>query len=365
MVGYAGRKILVTGGTGFIGSRLAERLAVEEAAKVRVLVHDWGKAVWISRVNVELVQGDIRDKSSVAKAIQGCEIVFQCAAAGGNQDVCITTNVEGTRNVLECAANACVERVVYLSSIAVHGPTPPDNADEKDEFRRSGQPYADSKVGAEEVVWQFWKQHRLPVVVIRPAPVWGPRGEWFTVWPVSCMKAGQRILVDGGRGTCDVVYIDNLVDALLLSGLKTKIEGEAFLITDGHPCTWAEFFGHYARMLGVARLPSIRSDAARIMLPAAAYIDRVLCRLGYTPTWEPARTLIRAGRLGLRLIRGLVAPCAITDPSDVARYAHRGKLDISKACTLLGYTPHFSLEEGMRETETWLRDQRIIPDAQC
>lgn len=365
MVGYAGRKVLVTGGTGFIGSRLAERLAVEEHAKVRVLVHDWRKAVWVSRVDVELVQGDIRDPSLIAQAMRGCEIVFHCAAGSGTPDACVDINVGGTRNVLECAIGARVERVVYLSSVAVHGPTPPDNADERAEFRRSGQPYADSKVGAEEVVWQFWKQHRLPVVVIRPVPVWGPRGEWFTVWPISCMKAGQRFLVDGGRGACHVVYIDNLVNALLLAGVETKVEGEAFLLTDGHPCTWADFFGHYARMLGIERLPSVRSDVARLTLPAARYIDGFLCRLSYTPAWEPARTLIRAARLSLRLIRGLVAPCAITDPWDLARYAHRGKLNISKARTLLGYKPRFSLEEGMRETETWLRDQRIIPDAQC
>lgn len=360
MVGYASRKILVTGGTGFIGGRLAERLAVEEQARVRVLVHDWRKAVWVSRTHVELVQGDVRDQDSVAQAIQGCETVFHCVGVDGTPDDCRSTNIEGTRNVLKCALDAQVARVVYLSSIAVHGPNPPDNANELDEFRLTGSPYGDSKVMAEKVVWQFWQEQRLPVVIIRPTFVWGPRSSSFTLHPVRSMQLGRWFLVDGGRGSCHAVYIDNLVDALLLAGAKPEAVGEAFLVTDGQPCTWAEFYGRYARMMGIEGLPSVSPLAARPAMCLTESIDALLRRMDSNPAHEPARTLVRAVRRGLRLIRLLSARYAVMDSWDLIKYARRGGMNISKARTLLGYTPRLSLEEGMRETEIWLRDQKII-----
>ena len=360
MVGYSGRRILITGGTGFVGGRLAERLALEERAKVRVLVHDWSKAVWASRADVELVQGDIRDIDLVAQAMQGCEIVFHCVGVGGSPDNCRSINVEGTRNVLKAAVDAGVERVIHLSSIAVHGPNPPNNADERDEFRFTGSPYGDSKVMAEQVVWQFWQEKRLAVVVVRPTFVWGPRSAGFTVGPVNRMKLGRWYLVDSGRGACHAVYIDNLVDALLLAGSNPAAAGEAFLITDESRCTWAEFFGHYARMLDLKKVPSVRSGFARFTMPVADFINRALARFDYIPVHEPARILVRSLRWSLRVIAHWIFPHDSLDSWEVLKYARQGQLDTSKARTLLGYTPRFSLQEGMRETESWLRDQRII-----
>jgi nucleoside-diphosphate-sugar epimerase len=360
MVGYSGRRILITGGTGFVGGRLAERLALEERAKVRVLVHDWPKAVWVSRADVELVQGDIRDIDLVAQAMQGCEIVFHCVGVGGTPDNCRSINVEGTRNVLKSAVDAGVERVVYLSSIAVHGPNPPNNANERDEFRLTGSPYGDSKVMAERVVWQFWQEHRLPVVVVRPTFVWGPRSAGFTMLPVNRMKLGRWFLVDSGRGACHAVYIDNLVDALLLTGVTPGAVGEAFLITDGKGCTWAEFFGHYAQMLGLRKLPSVRSDLSRFTLPVAEYINGALAKFDYIPAHEPARILVRSVRWGLRVTARWIFPDDSLDSWDLLKYARRGQLNTAKARTILGYIPRFSLAEGMRETEAWLRDQRVI-----
>jgi len=360
MVGYSGRRILITGGTGFVGGRLAERLALEERAKVRVLVHDWPKAVWVSRADVELVQGDVRDMDLVTKAMRGCEIVFHCVGVGGTPDNCRSINVEGTRNVLKAAVDAGVERVVYLSSIAVHGPNPPNNADERDEFRLTGSPYGDSKVMAERLVWQFWQEHRLPVVVVRPTFVWGPRSAGFTLSPVNGMKHGRWFLVDSGSGACHAVYIDNLVDALLLAGVTPGAVGEAFLITDEKRCTWAEFFGYYARMLGVRKLPSVRSDVARFALPVTEYINGALARFDYIPAHEPARILVRSVRWGLRVTARWIFPDDSLDSWDLLKYARQGQLDTSKARTVLGYTPRFSLPEGMRETEAWLRDQRVI-----
>lgn len=360
MVNYVGRKILVTGGTGFIGGRLAERLAVEEQAKVRVLVHDWRKAVWVSRANIELVQGDIMDPSSVARAMKGCEIVFHCVGVGGSMDQCMSINCDGTRNVLECAMEARVERFVYLSTCVVHGPNPPDHADETQGFHFTGSSYGDSKIAAEKVVWQFWREQRLRTVIIRPFPVWGPRSPAFTLWPVSNIKHGRWFLIGGGHGTCQAVYIDNLIDSLLLAGVKPDAVGEAFLIADEEHCTWGEFFNHYARMVGIRELPSVRPWTVRFALQSTAHIDGILRRINGISVREPARTLVYLVRKGVGLIRRLPARYAVFDPGDLVKYTYEGMLNTSKSRSLLQHTSRVSMEEGMRETEIWLRDQKII-----
>src|SRR6187431_1917039 len=98
---YENKQILVTGGTGFIGSRLAERLRFEEKAKVNVLVNSWSKATWVSRSDVNLIQGNINDYETLEKAIAGNEIVFHCVGVGGSLENCLKINLEGTKNVLK------------------------------------------------------------------------------------------------------------------------------------------------------------------------------------------------------------------------------------------------------------------------
>ncbi len=359
MVDYAGRKILVTGGTGFVGGRLAERLVIEEQARVRVLVRDWRKAVWVSRVNVELVHGDVRDAGAVAQAMQGCDIVFHCVGVGGPLDHCLSINYEGTRNVLECAANARVGRVVYLSTCGVHGPNPPENMDENEGFHPTSNPYNDSKIAAEEIAWQYWRDRRLPLVVIRPFPVWGPRSPAFTLWPIKHIKSGRWFVIDGGKGTCQAVYIDNLIDSLLLAGIHPEAAGEAFLIDDDNTCTWGDFFNSYARMLG-RTLPSRRMATARAALRCTEKLDGRLATLQELPPHEPVHTILRAWRKGLGIVRRLPEQYTVFSESELTKYTFQGKVNTSKARRILKYKSRYTLQQGMRETETWLRDQRII-----
>src|SRR5262249_10501566 len=122
-----------------------------------------------------------------------------------------------------------------------------------------GDAYGDSKIAAEQVIADFIGTHHLGVVILRPTFVWGPRSEGFTLEPIRQIRAGTWQLVDQGLGSCHALYIDNLLDAILLAGVVPGINGEAFLSTDDEPGTWAEFFMAYARMLGVASLPSISS----------------------------------------------------------------------------------------------------------
>jgi nucleoside-diphosphate-sugar epimerase len=359
------KPILVTGGTGFIGGRLAERLAYESQAEVRLLVHDWRHAVWASRLPARLIDGDITRPDSLAEALDGCDTVFHCAGVGGDTEICRRINRDGTLHLLEAAKAAGVRRMVYLSSVAVHGPNPPDDADESAPFVRTGNAYGDSKIDAEEAIISFTQRHPLGVVVLRPTFVWGPRSAYFTIAPVQQILAGTWRLVDQGLGTCNAVYVDNLVDAMLLAGFSSGIEGGAFLITDDQPCSWAEFFLAYARMVGVGALPSVSSRGLKDR--ALRRLERGLGRFhnflgNHRPGFEPARLFFRGKRFLLRRVRRLLFGSSPGFSEwDLVKYSRRGSLNTRKARERLGYVPRISRSEGVRLTESWLRDQRIIP----
>src|SRR5262249_24756149 len=248
--------VAVTGGTGSIGSRLAERLAFEERARVRVLVHDWRKATWVSRADVELMLGDVTQPETLDPFVSGAAVVFHCVGIGGTPKRCRAVNVEGTRHVLEACARSSVKRIVYLSTIGVHGPHLFEGLDESAPFRCLGDPYADSKVEAEEVFWDFLARCPMEGTVIRPTYVWGPNSPNFTLDPLRAILSRRFHLVDGGRGRCNAVHVDNVVDIALRAGTHPAAAREAFLVRDPDRLTWGKFFGHYAAMTGVdAPLP--------------------------------------------------------------------------------------------------------------
>jgi nucleoside-diphosphate-sugar epimerase len=119
----SGKRVLVTGGTGFIGSRLVERLILECNAAVRVLIHNFVHAARIARFPIEWVQGDLTDRSEVERAVDGCEVIVHCGYGNrGSGEARRQVTVHGTENVLEVAARARVKRVIHLSTVAVYKP---------------------------------------------------------------------------------------------------------------------------------------------------------------------------------------------------------------------------------------------------
>ena len=123
--------VLVTGATGFIGGRLAERLVVEHGARVRALVRNFGRAARLARFPIELVQGDLCSPESIDRAVAGCDYVFHCAyGSDGQDDARRVVNAQGTRHVLDAALKHRVKRVVHTSTVTVYGNTPDGPLDE-------------------------------------------------------------------------------------------------------------------------------------------------------------------------------------------------------------------------------------------
>ncbi len=334
MMKIRGLSALVTGASGFIGGRLAERLSTEEGMRVRAMVRNEKRAERLRKLPLEIVKADLLDLSSLREAIRGCDLVFHCAAMvreTGDRIEFYRTNVKGTENILKVSSEAGVKKFIHFSSVAVYGMNPPDRTDETTPYHPCGNLYCDTKIDSEKAVWAAHQDSGLPVVVIRPANVYGPYSNPWTLRPIKLIRSGQMMLINGGTGFCNYVYIDNLLDATLAATKRDESVGQVYLISDGMAVMWKEFFGYYAKMAG---RPNIRS----------------------VPEW-----LGRAIALGMEITSKLTGkPPKIT--REAVRYLTRQAcFSIEKARRELGYQPRLSLGEGMKRTEQWLRETEYLP----
>lgn len=326
------QRVLITGVNGFIGGRLAERLAQEEGALVRGLVRTSGGGR-PQGSPLQIIFGDVTDAEAVNRAVAGCDMVVHCAAMQSGRakiDEYRRVNVGGTLNLLRAARNANISRFIHISTINAHGFPPPRDANADSPLSFAGDHYSVSKAEGERAAMQFAHTHQLPLAIIRPGCTYGPRSDAWTLTPLSRLRRSRPVLIDDGNGICNAIYIDNLIDLVLLTLKNDAAIGQAFIGTEGRGVTWREFYGTYARMLGAGKTNSM----PRWFALAVANVFETLARIdGYPP----------------RFAR-----------SSVEFYSHRVVFDIEKSKQLLGYVPKVSFEEGMHRTETWLRAEEIL-----
>jgi nucleoside-diphosphate-sugar epimerase len=334
---WLNRPVLITGATGFVGSHLAERL-VADGARVRVLVRDPDKLIDALRDRVEVMTGDLLQPDGFVPATRGLDTVFHIAAWLGTPqrvEAAHAINVTATRQLAEAARSNRVRRFIYTSSIAVYGPVMSGAIDETQPhwpvYTYGATKSLGERAALETQMEQspsFGGTDRFGVTIIRPAMVYGARGSSWTTLPVKLAQRGLPSLVGGGHGLSHPVYVENLIDACLLAAECESAIGEAFTISDGD-VPWREFFGRYAAMAG---------QRARSIPVALAWIGALLAEAAARLTRRPPSI----SRAQLGFITG------------------RAKLSTAKAQRLLGWSPRFSLDEGLRRTETWLRAAKYL-----
>ncbi len=321
---------LVTGGSGFLGSHLVEAL-IARGERVRVLTRPTSQTDHLESLGVELVHGDLSDRPSLETALQSIERVYHCAALAadwGTWEAFRAANVTGVDNLLAAALESNVDKVIHVSTTDVYG-HPDYPADESAPFRPRGWPYGDTKIEGEQIVWDYHRQHGLPITVVRPVNIYGPRSTTFVMEIVDLLKEGGMIHIGSGEKPAGLAYVSNVVDLMLRAADSDASVGQAYNACDGSAVTWRQYVDRLAEIVG--------APSPRVTIPH---------RLAYLLGWGMEK-IYGALRITSRpLLTRMTADLFSTDQG----------FPIEKARRELGYEPQVDFEEGMRRVQAWLQE---------
>jgi len=325
--GLEGAAVLVTGATGFIGGRLAERLAAGEGARVTGTGRRLQRACGLEEAGVRLEEADLLDAGRMRGLAEGQEVVFHVAGwVGGDPDMARPVNVEAAGRLARDAARAGVRRFILVSSVSAYGdPDPRVVGEDEPLATEAGHPYVRTKALGEVAVREAVEETGIELAIVRPASVFGPRSTLWTEALAGFIRDGVPVLVGDGSSAFSPVYVDDLVDAMLLCAVADGAAGRAFNVTEA-PVPWREYARPYAELYGRELRGLDPEEAVRVVgggEPAREGLP------ADDPRWA---TILAVGLAGL-------------DGTSFATGRIRG----------LGWSPRVGLEAGMERTLDWLR----------
>lgn len=322
-------KYLVTGASGYIGSSLIKKMS-ERGMKTRALVRPTSNTQSLLRLkNIEICYGDVRDVSSLERAVRGCGMVFHLAACvkdWGAYRTFYEVNYLGTKNILRASIESKVNKFIYISSIGVLDLSRKGIIREDHPYGHFSGFYCRSKAEAEKLIKK--SSDLISTLIIRAPAVYGPRDFLFTWKALNLARKHLLFVIHRGKGIFPYVYIDNLTEAILLASHEKKAAGEIFNLADGTNTTAGEFFNHFNHLVGKGNL--------RISVP-------------YPVAWKLAFLL--------DIFNKLTGKPPLLSWTALEFLTLRCQLDISKAKDLLGYEPSVSLEEGMARVKIWWEEE--------
>ena len=310
------KKVLVTGGAGFIGSHLTEEL-LEQGCEVKVFVHynsfnRWG---WIDylpedkKKNIEIFTGDIRDPNGVREAMKGCDVVFHLAALIGipysyhSPDTYVDTNVKGTLNILQAARELGVSRIVHTSTSEVYGTAQFVPITEEHPINPQS-PYAATKASADFLALTFFRSFQTPVVVVRPFNTYGPRQSARAIIPTiitQLINGNGHVTLGSVTPTRDLNFVKDTASGFIHAAKSDVALGEVINLGSNFEISVGDLANKIASLMG----KEIDIDCAEErMRPEKSEVERL---------WA----------------------------------------ENQKANSLLGWSPSYDLESGLKETISW------------
>jgi NAD dependent epimerase/dehydratase len=297
-------KVLVTGAEGFIGSHLTE-LLVEKGFEVKAFVrynfkNDWG---WLEeskyKNDIEIYTGDVRDFDSVYDAMKDVDVVFHLAALIGipysyiSPLAYIKTNTEGTYNVLESGRKLNLKRIIITSTSEIYGTAQYVPIDEKHPYNPQS-PYAASKAAADHLALSYYRSFGTPVTIIRPFNTYGPRQSARAVIPtiISQILAGKKQIKLGNLSpTRDLNYVKDIANGFITVGLHENTIGDVYNLGSGQEISIGDLAEKIIELTG--KEVEIIEDTQRIR-PEKSEVERLLSnaeKAKKTAGWKPKYTL--------------------------------------------------------------------------
>jgi nucleoside-diphosphate-sugar epimerase len=330
--------VLITGATGFVGSHVAEAL-VERGDRVRALARPGADTAALEKLGITIVRGDLSDPASLKHAVEGVDVIVHCAARVGDWgtvDQYRLVNVEGLRALFDATLDRPLHRFVHISTLGVYEARHHHGTDETEPLpERHIDGYTQSKVESERLALQYHRKQKVPVTILRPGFVYGPRDRMVLPRLADRLRERSVIYIARGKYALNTTFVGNLADAVLLAIDNPAAVGEVFNITDGEFVSKRRFFETVADGLGLKRprsFPSVPIWLARLM----ANWRESKFRRENRPS-PPRITQAQLKFAGLNL-----------------------DFSIAKARTKLGYSPRVLFDEGMKQATEWYRGREAL-----
>jgi nucleoside-diphosphate-sugar epimerase len=351
-------KIAIVGASGFVGLRLVEQLHLTGRAEVVPVVHTFRSLAVLARFGLPWRVTDPSDPVALGDALKGCDYVVHAALGDATQIVSMA------EALYPAAERAGIKRIVALSSASVHSLTPATGTDETTPVLTNQKTeYNAAKANAEVLLENARRRGKVELVQLRPSIIHGPRSKLVADLAQQLLE-GTAYLLDEGRGICNAVAVDNLIEAIWASLTKPEADRNSFLVNDRETVTWAEFYSAIAAAVGAdmrrvhyIQPPEFRASASQKLARIAA-AKPVMATLPLVPA--RVKRLAKAAAAawatpGTYSSWTLPEPARPRPTEEICQLQScRWRYPTAKAEQVLGFTPPISFAESMRRTAAWL-----------
>jgi nucleoside-diphosphate-sugar epimerase len=324
-------RYLITGATGFIGGHIAEA-CVARGHQVVAIARPQSDTQLLEKIGAVILRGELGDPELARKALEEVDVVVHCAARVGNwgpvEDY-RKVNVEPLRLLLETCKGHALSRFVHMSSLGVYAARHHYGTDESEPLpARHRDGYSQTKVEAEHLAMHYYRDYGVPVVILRPGFVYGPRDKAVLPRLIEGLRAGTVRYPGGGRRALNTIFIRNLVDALFLAVDQTQAVGQVYNLTDGEFVSKRRFVEAVADAFG---LPHPHLTPPLWLARLVTWSFEAVARL---------RGATEAPRFNFTTFKFL---------------ALNLDFSIEKAKRELGYRPRTTFDDGISETMAWYK----------
>lgn len=361
-------RVLVTGASGFIGARLVEELSTANDYAVTALVRSTRKVDLVKSQSVTTVVADLSSRQGINQAIKGHDIVINLAYDfKGSQ----RNNLQAFTNLHDACIEHGVKHFIQVSSIVVYDDWSFGDINEKSSSQRSGDEYRDTKIAIEQALDLSSAKGVLHTTILQPTIVYGPNSWLWTDAVVEKLLTGTLILPSSGKGVCNAVYVDDVVDALLLAIRSSEVSDEKYIISGPEPVTWGYFFESYNQALGTNTIQYVDFETLSVEQSGMmGKIKKIIANPLSLANWKPVQIFLNViekllGSGGIERLKSWVKrlkkSCGTIvyypNEGEVKLYSSTGVCSIAKAKEKLAYAPTRDFNSGFEITKRYIAEK--------